>query len=116
MVLVQCPACDQDILSKTDTCPHCSLKLSEVDEARIIEQRRRKLRDSIYHYRMGSYLALALLIAAFGWFLIESDNLMAMAPPSNGPYVLFAVGAVLYLIVRVFIFKYKLALRKLLRR
>lgn len=116
MVLVQCPACDQDIPSKTDTCPYCSLNLSEVDEARMIEQRRRKLRDRIYHYRMGSYLALALLIAAFGWFLIESDNLMSMAQPSNGPYILFAAGTVLYLIIRVYLFKSKWALRKLLGR
>ena|SRR5690554_6607277 len=116
MVLTQCPACDQNVLAKADICPHCDLSLSEVDEARVIEQRRRKLRDRIYHYRMGSYLALALLIAAFGWFLIESDNLMSLTRPSPGPYILFTAGAVFYLIIRVFIFKSKLALRKLLTR
>ena len=114
MVLALCPACDQDVPSKAGVCPHCDLKLDEATESRIIEQRRRKLRDSIYHYRMGSYLALAILISAFGWFLIASDNLSA--PPSNGPYILFAVGAVIYLIIRVFLFKRKLALRKLSRR
>lgn len=116
MVLAQCPACDQDVPAKIDICPHCGLNLSEADESRIIEQRRRKLRDSIYHCRMGSYLALALLIAAVGWFLIESDNLMSLALPSNGPYILFAVGTAVYLIIRVFLFKYNLQLRKLRKR
>ena len=114
MVLALCPACDQDIPSKAEVCPNCDLKLDEATESRIIEQRKRKLRDSIYHYRMGSYLALAILITAFCWFLIASDNLTA--PPPKGPYALFAVGAVIYLIIRVFLFKKKLALRKLLRR
>ena len=114
MVLAQCPVCDQDVPSKADVCPHCSLNLKEADEARIIEQRRRKLRDSIYHARMFSYLALASLIAAFGWLVIASNSLTR--PPSNGPYILFSVGAVSYLIIRVLLFKYKLALRKLLRR
>lgn len=110
-LLTLCPACDQNVPSKADVCPNCGLTLDEVNETRIIEQRRRRLRDSIYHYRMGSYLALALLIAAFGWFLIASDSLTAA--PSNGPYILFATGAVIYLIIRLFLFKCKFALRKL---
>ena len=114
MVLALCPACDQEIPSKAEVCPACGLNLDETNESRIIEQRRRNLRDSIYRYRMGSYLALTILISAFGWFLFASGNLSA--PPPKGPYLLFAVGAVIYLIIRVFLFKCKLALRKLQRR
>lgn len=113
-LLALCSACDQDVPSKADVCPNCGLKLDEPNETRIIEQRRRKLRDNIYHYRMSSYLALALLIAAFGWFLVGSGNLTA--PPSSGPYILFAIGAVIYLVIRVLLFKCKFALRKLSSR
>lgn len=114
MVLALCPACDQNIPSKASTCPHCDLPLDNVDEAKIIEMRRRALRDRIYRFRMISYLALALLISAFGWFLFASDNLQVKPP--NGPYVLFAIGAVIYLIIRVNVFRCKFALRKLLSR
>lgn len=114
MVLALCPACDREIPSKAKVCPDCGVELDETNGSRIIEQRRRKLRDSIYHYRMGSYLALVILISAFGWFLFASGNLSA--PPPKGPYILCAVGAVIYLIIRVFLFKCKLALRKLQKR
>lgn len=114
MVLALCPACDQDVPSQASLCSHCGLQLSEVDESSIIESRRRTLRDRIYHYKMFSYLALTLLVGAFGWFLFESDNLQVQ--PSSGPYILFAIGAVIYLIIRVLLFKFKFALRKLSSR
>lgn len=114
MVLALCPACDQDIPNRVSLCPHCGLQLSEVDQTSIIESRRRTLRDRIYHYKMFSYLALALLLGAFGWFLFESDNLQVQ--PSSGPYILFAIGAVIYMIIRMFLFKFKLAMRKLSSR
>lgn len=114
MVLALCPACDENIPAKAEVCSACGLEFEEADAARIIELRRRKLRNSIYHYRMSSYLALAILLAAFGWFLVASDNLMKQ--PSNGPYILFSIGAVIYLVIRVFLFKCKVSLRKLHRR
>jgi hypothetical protein len=114
MVLALCPACDQEIPSKASSCQHCNLQLENADAAKIIELRRRVLRDRIYRYRMISYLALALLIGAFGWFLYESDNLLIK--PSNGPYILFTIGAVIYLIIRVNVFRCKFALRKLFSR
>lgn len=114
MVLALCPACDQEIPNKISLCPHCGLQLTEAAETSIIESRRRALRDRIYRYKMLSYLALALLVGAFGWFLFESNNLQVQ--PSRGPYILFALGAVIYLIIRVFLLKFKYALRKLFRR
>lgn len=114
MVLALCPACDQNIPTQASSCSHCGLQLAEVDQASIIESRRRALRDRIYHFRMFSYLALALLIGAFGWFLFETDNLQVQ--PSNGPYYLFSVGAVIYLVIRVYLLKFKFALRKLFSR
>jgi len=113
-LLALCPACDQNVPFKAVVCPNCGLKLDETKETRLIEQRRRKLRDNIYHYRMGSYLALALLIAAFGWFLVASDSWTTS--PSSGPYILSAIGAVFYLVIRVLLFKCKFALRKLSSR
>ena len=60
---------------------------------------------------MTSYAALALLIAASGWFLVETASFQHM--PSIGPYVLFIVGTVCYLFVRIYLYKFKVALRKL---
>ena len=61
--------------------------------------------------KMLSYAALLLLILAFGWFLVASSSFQEVPP--NGPYILFAVGAICYLVIRAYLFKFKVALRKL---
>ena len=75
------------------------------------ELRRRKLRDRIYRLKMTSYGALTFLLAAFGWYLAESDGLQYR--PSAGPYALFSVGAGCYLVIRIYLYKNKAALKKL---
>ena len=92
-------------------CPYCGFQRGAVAEEQLREFQRRRLRDRIYHLKMTSYAALALLIAAFGWYLVDTSGLQRLS--SIGPYVLFVVGALCYLVIRVFLYKSKVELRKL---
>jgi hypothetical protein len=111
MAIISCPNCDKNISSQSNLCPYCGFQRGEVAEEQLKELRRRKLRDRIYHMKMLSYAALLLLIVAFGWFLVASSNFHEVPP--NGPYILFAVGAICYLVIRAYLYKFKVALRKL---
>ena len=111
MAIISCPKCSKLISSHTSLCPYCGFQRGEVSEAQLKEFRRRKLRDRIYHLKMSSYAALALLLAAFGWFLVDTENLQHMS--GIGPYVLFAFGGLCYLVIRIYLYKSKVALRKL---
>jgi len=111
MAIISCPDCKKSISSHTALCPYCGFQRGEVSEEQFKEFQRRKLRDRIYHLKMTSYAALALLLAAFGWFLMATSNFQNVPP--KGPYVLFMIGSVGYLIVRIYLYKSKTALRKL---
>ena len=111
MAIISCPNCNKNISSHTVLCPYCGFQRGEVAEEQLKESRRRKLRDRIYHLKMTSYAALALLIAAFGWFLVDSENLQRMS--SIGPYILFSVVSLCYLVIRLYLYRAKAALRKL---
>lgn len=111
MAIISCPNCDKNISSHTMLCPYCGFQRGEVAEEELREFRRRKLRDHIYHLKMASYAALTLLIGAFAWYLSDTQGFQYRS--SMGPYILFAVGAVCYLGIRVFLYKFKMALRKL---
>jgi len=111
MAIMNCPACDERISNKSGLCPHCSIQINEVDEERVRELRRRKLRDNVYHMKMSSYAALTLLLIAFGWYLADTSWFQHQS--SMGPYILFAIGAVAYMVIRVFLFRFKMALRRL---
>ena len=56
-------------------------------------------------------LLLTLLIGAFGWYLAATGGFQHRA--SAGPYILFTVGAAFYLVIRVYLYKFKAALKKL---
>lgn len=92
-------------------CPHCGFQRGEVAEEQLTEFRRRKLRDRIYHLKMASYVALTALIAAFGWYLTETAGLQFRSP--MGPYLLAMTGAVCYMVIRIYLYKSKTALKKL---
>ena len=111
MAIISCPNCNKNISSHTMLCPYCGFQRGEVAEEQLKEFRRRKLRDRIYHLKMTSYAALAILIAAFGWFLVGTENLQRMS--SIGPYALFSVGSLCYLVIRLYLYRAKAALRKL---
>lgn len=111
MAIVSCPKCEKNISSHTNLCPYCGFQRGEVAEEQLLEFRRRKLRDHIYHLKMTSYVALAMLIAAAGWYLMDTSNFQRMS--SMGPVLLFSAGVVSYLAVRVYLYKAKVALKKL---
>ena len=111
MAIISCPRCDKNISTHTKLCPYCGFERGEVAEEQLKEFQRRKLRDRVYHLKMASYAALLLLVVAFGWFLVGTSNLQHM--PSIGPYILFIVGAFCYLVIRIYLYKAKVALRKL---
>jgi len=94
-------------------CPYCGFQRGEVAEAQLIEFRRRKLRDRIYHLKMTSYAALMMLIVAFGWFMVDTSGFQYRS--SIGPFILFALGAVSYLTIRIYLYQSRVALRKLSR-
>jgi len=111
MAIISCPGCDNRISSQTMLCPHCGFQRGEASEEELREFRRRKLRDRIYHLKMASYGVLTLLLGAFAWYLVETSGFQHRS--SAGPYLLFSVGAVAYLVIRGYLFKYRAALRKL---
>lgn len=111
MAIVNCPKCDSKISSRTKLCPYCKFQRGEVAEESLKEFRRRKLRDRVYHLKMTSYAALTLLLAAFVWYLMDTSGFQDRA--SMGPYVVSTIGAAVYLITRVYLYKSKVALRKI---
>jgi len=111
VAIVNCPECDKNISSRTMLCPYCGFQRGEVAEAELKEVRRRKLRDRIYYLKMTSYAALTVLLAAFAWYMVDTSGFQRRA--SIGPYALFTIGAASYLVIRVYLFKFKSALKKI---
>jgi len=111
MAIITCPSCYKNISSRSKKCPFCGFTRDEINEEALRESRRRKLRDHIYHLKMASYATLTLLIIAFGWYLMDTDGFRYRS--SIGPYILFISGAACYLVIRIYLYKFKAALRKL---
>lgn len=114
MAIVKCPKCDNRVSSQINICPQCGFKRGVVDEEALRESRRRELRDRVYYLKMASYAVLTLLLVAFAWYWVETDSFRYQS--SMGPYVLFAIGAIAYFVIRVFLFKFRLALRRIKRQ
>ncbi len=113
MAIVTCPQCDNRISSQFSLCPHCGFQRGEVDEDELREHRRRKIRDRVYYLKMASYGVLTLLLLAFAWYWVATDNFRYQS--SSGPYILFTVAAAAYLVIRSLLFKSNLALKKIRR-
>jgi hypothetical protein len=111
VAIVNCPNCDKPISGVTTVCPYCEFERGEASEQQLKESRRRKIRDQIYRLKMTSYGALTMLFVAFGWFMKTSYGMQHQAPV--GPYILFTIGAVMYLVIRVQLFRSAMALKKI---
>ena len=95
----------------TMLCPHCGFQRGEVGEEEMKEHRRRKIRDKVYRLKMASYLVLTLFMVAFGWYWFDTQSFVYKS--STGPFVLFGIAAIAYLVIRIYLFKYKSALKKI---
>lgn len=111
MAIVNCPDCASNISSLTTVCPYCGFERGEMAEEKLKESRRRTIRDQIYRLKMTSYGALSLLLIAFAWYMTDTAGFQQQA--SVGPYILFTVGAAIYLVIRALLFKAANALKKL---
>jgi hypothetical protein len=111
MAITSCPSCDKPVSSRAQLCPHCGFERGEVAEEQLKEFRRRKLRDRIYHLKMYSYVALTVLLIAFGWYIMATSGFQYRS--STGPYLLFAVGGLCYAVIRLYLYKARSDLRKL---
>lgn len=111
MAIISCPSCNKPTSSLAEICPHCGFQRSEAAEEELAELRRRKFRDRVYHLKMASYAALTLLLAAFAWYMVDTSALQHRA--TIGPYALFTIGAVLYLLIRILLYRTNAVLKKI---
>jgi len=109
MSISSCPECGKKISSRAVICSHCGFQLGEVTEHDLQVFRARKLRDKLYRLNMISYAVISLFIAAFCWYWWDSRGFSQMS--SLGPFVLMGIAAVAYVVVRVFLFRNRQALR-----
>lgn len=70
----------------------------------MLRFRERRLRKQVYRLHMASYGAMGTLILAFAWLWIGTAGFQ-MPPVTKGPFYLFGLGAVGYLVVRVLLFR-----------
>lgn len=102
MSIIACPECGKKISSRAPICSYCGFQQGEVTEEDLEIFRARRLRDRIYHINMASYAAITLFVGGFGWYWWASKGFVA--PPTIGPFILMAVAALAYLVVRIFLF------------
>lgn len=105
MSIISCPECNKKISSKAPACPNCGYRSGEVDEEQLAVFQARRLRDKIYRLNMASYLAITVFVAGFGWYWWASGGFVDPSPA--GPFVVMGLSAVAYLVVRVFLFRYR---------
>jgi len=103
MSIIACPECGKKISSRASLCSHCGFELGEVSEEDREVFRARKLRDRIYHLNMSSYAAITVFITGFAWYWWDSAGFEN--PPTAGPFIVMAVAALAYLVVRAFLFR-----------
>jgi len=113
MSLIACPNCGKKISSHAAICSWCGFQLGEVTEQDLVVFRARKLRDQRYRLNMLSYLAITIFVSGFGWYWWDSAGFQH--PPTMGPAILMGLGAVAYVVVRVFLFQNR-RLQRAMRR
>lgn len=114
MSIIACPNCGKKISSRTPICSWCGFELGETTEQDFEVYQARRLRDRIYRLNMASYLAITVLVGAFGWYWWDSEGFVQ--PPTAGPFILLGLGAVAYLAVRSLLFRARRQKRALARK
>lgn len=113
MALINCPGCGQRVSDVTSMCPNCGHIRGEVDDERLLEIRRRHLRDHVYHLNMISYVIITLFLVAFGWYWWDTAGFQERS--SSGPVLLLVVGTLAYVAIRILLFRARKKLRQLSR-
>jgi ribosomal protein L37E len=113
MSIVFCQACGKKISDKATLCGHCGFQREEVSEEQLAKFQLRKARDRIYRLNMASYAVISFFVAGFGWYWWETSGYTQ--PSSSGPFILMAISAIAYLVVRGLLFQAKRQL-KILRQ
>ncbi|NND45345.1 MAG: hypothetical protein HKN58_08475 [Xanthomonadales bacterium] len=111
MALIRCPGCGQRVSDVLSMCPNCGHVRGEVDDERLLEFQRRKLRDHVYHLNMTSYVVITVFLGGFGWYWWDTSGFQERA--SFGPIALLGVSTVAYLAIRGFLFNARRKLKKL---
>lgn len=114
MSIISCPKCSKKIPRLAAMCSHCGFELGEVTEEQIFQFQQRKARDRVYRFSMFSYVALTVLVAAFGWYWWQTGGLAQ--PATDGPLFVMGIGVLAYLVARGFLFVARHRLRELQRR
>jgi hypothetical protein len=114
MARIVCPSCNKQISSRARICSYCGEQFAEVSEDDLRLYQARRLRDRIYRLSMLSYLVIAVLVAAFGWFWWETRGFVQ--PSSVGPFILTGVAALAYAVVRVLLYQSRKERRTLRER
>lgn len=109
MAIIQCPACGERVSNVARSCPKCSADPHSSDAAATL--RRRLLRHQLFRARMGGYAALSVMVAAVLIWWIPSEGVPT--PPPQFLRIVFALGAVGYVVSRYFIAKAERGLREL---
>ena len=92
MALVTCPGCSKRVSDVLSMCPNCGHVRGEVDDERMVEMKRRGLRDRIYHLKMISYVVISLFLVAFGWYWWDTEGFLYRS--SMGPLILTGIAAI----------------------
>jgi len=113
-MIISCPKCKKKIPRLATICSHCGFQLGEVTDEQMFQFHQRKARDRIYQLSMISYLALTVLLAAFGWYWWQTGGLDR--PATEGPLFVMGIGVTAYLVTRGFLFVARYKLKELQRR
>ena len=103
MPIVPCPQCKKKMSSNAGFCSRCGYASGELNEQQRQTIAIRQLRDTIYRLVMTSYLVATGFVGSFGWVWWASDGFENK--PSAAPFILMGSTVVIYLVIRVFMFK-----------
>ena len=94
MAIINCAGCGKRISSISPICPHCGFQRGDASDEQLEEFTRRKLRDRIYHLKMISYVVMTVVVAAFGWYWLDTGGFQHRS--GMGPLILFGIGAAVW--------------------
>lgn len=110
-MIVNCPNCNKQISSMAALCTHCGFARDQASEEAMLEFKRRKLRDRLYHLKMTSYAVISVFLAGFGWYWWDTEGFQTGS--GTGPVIVLAIASIGYLVVRVLLWTARREMRKL---